>query len=84
MNAEKLELVRGSGNVFRDLGRENAHQEQLQALLALKSSKRPVEASQRCGRRSPEPASQRPASLASATQTFARLRLTACYQSSII
>jgi len=24
MKGEKLELVRGSGNVFRDLGRENA------------------------------------------------------------
>jgi predicted XRE-type DNA-binding protein len=34
MNAEKLELVRGSGHVFRDLGRENADVEQLQALLA--------------------------------------------------
>jgi Helix-turn-helix domain len=34
MNAEKLEVVRGSGNVFRDLGRENADLEQLKALLA--------------------------------------------------
>lgn len=34
MKAEKLELVRGSGNVFRDLGRENADVEQLKALLA--------------------------------------------------
>lgn len=34
MDAEKLELVRGSGNVFRDLGRENADLEQLKALLA--------------------------------------------------
>jgi hypothetical protein len=34
MNAEKPELVRGSGNVFRDLGRENADLEQLKALLA--------------------------------------------------
>ena len=34
MNAEKLELVRGSGNVFRDLGREDADLEQLKALLA--------------------------------------------------
>ena len=33
MNAEKLELVRGSGNVFRDLGHENADLEQLKALL---------------------------------------------------
>jgi predicted XRE-type DNA-binding protein len=34
MKGEKLELVRGSGNVFRDLGRGNADLEQLKALLA--------------------------------------------------
>ena len=34
MNAEELEQVRGSGNVFRDLGHENADLEQLKALLA--------------------------------------------------
>ena len=34
MKSEKLELVRGSGNVFGDLGRENADVEQLKALLA--------------------------------------------------
>jgi predicted XRE-type DNA-binding protein len=34
MKREKLQLVRGSGNVFRDLGRENADIEQLKALLA--------------------------------------------------
>lgn len=34
MKSEKLELVRGTGNVFRDLGRENADIEQLKALLA--------------------------------------------------
>ncbi len=34
MKTEKLELVRGSGNVFADLGRENADIEQLKALLA--------------------------------------------------
>lgn len=34
MDAEKLDIVRGSGNVFRDLGRENADLEQLKALLA--------------------------------------------------
>ena len=31
---DKIELVRGSGNVFRDLGRPNADAEQLKALLA--------------------------------------------------
>src|SRR5580700_4942040 len=34
MIGEKPELLRGSGNVFRDLGRENADIEQLKALLA--------------------------------------------------
>ena len=34
MKSEKLKLVRGSGNVFRDLGRGNADVEQLKALLA--------------------------------------------------
>ena len=34
MKSEKLELVRGSGNLFRDLGRANADVEQLKALLA--------------------------------------------------
>jgi len=34
MKTDKLQLVRGSGNVFRDLGRENADVEQLKALLA--------------------------------------------------
>jgi hypothetical protein len=34
MNVEKLELVRGSHNVFRDRGRENADIERLKALLA--------------------------------------------------
>jgi predicted XRE-type DNA-binding protein len=34
MTREKLELVRGSGNAFRDLGRNNADIDQLKALLA--------------------------------------------------
>lgn len=34
MKSEKVVSVRGSGNVFRDLGRENADLEQLKALLA--------------------------------------------------
>lgn len=34
MKTERLEVVRGSGNVFRDLGRENADAEQFKALLA--------------------------------------------------
>ena len=31
---ERLEVARGSGNVFRDLGRENADVEQFKAILA--------------------------------------------------
>jgi predicted XRE-type DNA-binding protein len=31
---EKLEIVRGRGNVFRDLGRDNADAEQFKAILA--------------------------------------------------
>lgn len=34
MKTPKLKIVRGSGNVFRDLGRENAEALQLKALLA--------------------------------------------------
>jgi predicted XRE-type DNA-binding protein len=34
MKSEKLEVVRGSGNVFRDLGHENADAQQLKAILA--------------------------------------------------
>jgi predicted XRE-type DNA-binding protein len=34
MKSEKLEVVRGSGNVFRDLGRKTADVEQFKAILA--------------------------------------------------
>jgi predicted XRE-type DNA-binding protein len=34
MKAKKLEVLRGSGNVFRDLEIENAHVEQFKAILA--------------------------------------------------
>src|SRR6266851_2959273 len=34
MKGEKLEVVRGSGSVFRDLRRENADVEQFKAILA--------------------------------------------------
>lgn len=34
MNDESIEVVWGSGNVFRDFGMENADREQLRALLA--------------------------------------------------
>src|SRR5262249_2626898 len=34
MNRKKLEVERGSGNVFRDLGASNADSEQFKAMLA--------------------------------------------------
>jgi predicted XRE-type DNA-binding protein len=34
MKVEKLDVVRGSGNVFRDLGQPNADAEQFKAVLA--------------------------------------------------
>ena len=34
MKGEKLEVVRGRGNVFRDLGHENAEVEQFKAIVA--------------------------------------------------
>ena len=34
MKSEKLEVMRGSGNVFRDLGHRNADIEQFKAILA--------------------------------------------------
>jgi len=34
MKSEKMEVVRGSGNVFRDLGHENADAEQFKSILA--------------------------------------------------
>ena len=34
MKADPLEIVRGSGNVFRDLGRDNADALQFKAILA--------------------------------------------------
>jgi predicted XRE-type DNA-binding protein len=34
MKSQKLEVVRGSGNVFRDLGHKNADAEQFKAILA--------------------------------------------------
>ena len=34
MKKEELEVVRGRGNVFRDLGKENADVEQFKAILA--------------------------------------------------
>jgi hypothetical protein len=37
MKKEKLEVARGSGNVFRDLGRKNADADQFKAILAARN-----------------------------------------------
>jgi len=39
MKRERLEVIRGSGNVFRDPGRENTDVEQFKAILAAEISK---------------------------------------------
>jgi predicted XRE-type DNA-binding protein len=39
MKTEKLEVVRGSGNVFRDLGHKNSDVEQFKAILAAEIGK---------------------------------------------
>jgi predicted XRE-type DNA-binding protein len=39
MRGKRLEVVRGSGNVFRDLGHENADVEQFKAILAAEITK---------------------------------------------
>jgi hypothetical protein len=40
MKSKKMEVVRGSFNVFRDLGRENADVAQFRAILAPKLLRR--------------------------------------------
>jgi predicted XRE-type DNA-binding protein len=40
MRSEKLDVVRGSGNVFRDLGHKSADAEQFKAILAAEIIKR--------------------------------------------
>ena len=44
MKSEKLEVVRGSGNVFRDLGHKNADADQFKAILAAEIIKARVRA----------------------------------------
>lgn len=39
MKRDELELIRGSGNVYRDLGKENADIEQFKGLLAAEITK---------------------------------------------
>jgi hypothetical protein len=56
---ENLEAVRASGNVFRDLGHENADTEQFKAILAAKITKRWTGNGSRCAPRMRVPASLR-------------------------
>jgi hypothetical protein len=61
MKKEKLEVVRGSGNVFRDLKHKNADAEQFKAILAAEiikavdRARRPQAHRDRCGRLLPHP-----------------------------
>ena len=84
MEAERLELVRGIGNVFRDLGRENADMEQLKALLAAEI----IQALDRDGLTIPEAQTRTGLAAAEfsriATQTSARWPLIAWHRFSII
>ena len=75
MKGEKLELVRGSGNVFRDLGRENADVEQLKSFSKRrKSAVCWIAMSLRSALRTQELDSQPPISHASATRISTGLR----------
>jgi hypothetical protein len=62
-------LARGSGNVFRDLGRENADVKQLKALLAAEIIKALDRDELSVVPPMPEPVSPRPTSRASGTPT---------------
>ena len=68
MKTEKLEVVRGSGNVFRDLGRGNADADQFKAVLAVEIIKALDKDQLTCGRRMTARASPPPTSRASATR----------------
>ena len=70
MQSRKLELARGSGNVFRDLGHNNADVERLKAVLAAEIIKALDWEHLTVPRRTIEPASPRPTFLASAMQTW--------------
>jgi hypothetical protein len=84
MKAEKLGLIRGSGNVFRDLSRENADVEQLKTLLAAEIIKALDRDKLTSGPHTPEPASPRPTSHASATPISPGSPLIDLYQFSTV
>ena len=71
MKREKLAVVRGSGNVFRDLGNKSADAEQFKATSLPKSSSRSTTSASPSVPPMPAPASPQPTSPASATRTWA-------------
>jgi len=81
MKSVKLEVVRGSGNVFRDLGRKSGDAEQFKAVLAAEI----IKTLDREGLSVPRtyaPGLRRPTSRASATQTSGGLPSIASCRSS--
>ena len=51
MKSENLEVVKGSGNVFRDLGHKNADADQFKAILAAETVDRLMSIINRLGSR---------------------------------
>jgi hypothetical protein len=84
MKSEKLEVVRGSGNVFRDLGHKNADVEQFEAILAAEIIKALDRERLTVRAAHGRTASQRPTSRASAMRIWGASPLTALCQSSTV
>src|ERR1700733_14500340 len=80
MKSKKMEVVRGSFNVFRDLGRENADVAQFKAILAPKLLRRLTGNTSRYARPTPEPALRRRTSRVSGTGTWGVSPSIALYQ----
>ena len=69
MRGHKVDVVRGGGNVFRDLGHENADVEQFKAILAAEIIKVLDRESTYVCRARVAPGSRRPTSRASAMRS---------------
>jgi hypothetical protein len=83
MKDERLDVVRGSSNVCRDLGQDNAVVKQFKALLAVEIIRLSIGNVYPCVGRPPVPASPRRTSPVYATRTWGVLRSTAWWGSSI-
>ena len=70
VKSEKIEVVRGSGNVFRDLGHRSADVLQFKSILAAEIIKALDREGLRCVELKPTPELQQPISLVSATPTW--------------